>query len=94
VTMVSPPLTQPPESNPTTKSTHRVWLRTLIFLGVAVAVVLGSALHGMGAVPGWFSLGGMSNAGIKAPIGQHLPAGRFIRLQNLHSRRLNRGSCR
>jgi hypothetical protein len=86
-------MTPPPEANPATKSTHRVWLRTLIILGVGV-VVLGSALRGMGAVPFWFSLGGMSNAGIKAPIGPHLPAGRFIRLQNLHIRRPNRESCR
>jgi hypothetical protein len=41
-------MTPPPEANPATKSTHRVWLRTLIILGVVIAVVLGSALRGMG----------------------------------------------
>jgi hypothetical protein len=59
----------PLQANPVTKSTHRVWLRTLIILSVCV-VVLGSALRGMGVVPFWFSLGGMSNAGSRHPSGR------------------------
>jgi hypothetical protein len=38
-------------------------------------VILGIALRGMGAVPSWSSLGGMSSAGLEAPSGEHLTAG-------------------
>src|SRR5215213_8922203 len=65
----------PSQSDSAAKSTRRARLRALIILGAAIAVVLGSALQGMGAELSWFSLGGMSNAVMKAPIGEHLPAG-------------------
>src|SRR5215213_7469000 len=65
----------PSQSDSAAKSTRRARLRALIILGAAIAIVLGSALQGMGAELSWFSLGGMSNAVMKAPIGEHLPAG-------------------
>src|SRR5215213_5529044 len=65
----------PSQSDSAAKSTRRARLRVLIILGAAIAVVLGSALQGMGAELSWFSLGGMSKAVMKAPIGEHLPAG-------------------
>jgi hypothetical protein len=47
----------------------------LLLLGVMGVVVLGIALRGMGAVPSWSSLSGMSSAGLEAPSGEHLTAG-------------------
>src|SRR5215213_710648 len=67
----------PSQSDSAAKSTRRARLRALIILGAAIAVVLGSALQGMGAELSWFSLGGMSNTVMKAPIGEHLPAGKL-----------------
>src|SRR5215212_4837407 len=67
----------PSQSDSAAKSTRRAGLRALIILGAAIAVVLGSALQGLGAELSWFSLGGMSNAVMKAPIGEHLPAGKL-----------------
>ena len=68
-------MTRPPESKPATNATPRAWLRTLLLLGVAGGVVLGIAVNDMIGTPAGVNLGGMSNADLIAPIGQHLTAG-------------------
>src|SRR3954454_14160294 len=57
--------------DPSTNSSRRAWVRTLLLVGVVGVVVLGIALGSMGAALVWFSPGGPSSAASMPPSGGH-----------------------
>src|SRR5215213_2829270 len=68
-------MTPPPQYEPASRPTRRVWRRTLLLLGVVGAVVLGIAFRGIGTAPSWFMQEGMSPMSMIWPVGAHPTAG-------------------
>jgi hypothetical protein len=68
-------MTNAPPSDAASKATRGVWLRTLLLLAVLLAVVLETALRGMGAAPSGFNPGSTSTAGLLSSTGQHRTVG-------------------